>query len=188
MALTPIILSEFVEEIFGFSDICLSLPFVPVPDISKYHVTTEYEYYGAAFEIVQAGTDIKSLQWIYSQIVYIYFSATCVSAITLCYIAIFVSAIVSKIQSGRPGDNKDEIKMALRISIIVGTDLLCWLPVIITGILSNAGHEVSTDMYVWFAIFVMPINSAFNPFIYTIPAIKRKKKNEPSFIAVQREL
>ncbi|KAJ8031810.1 hypothetical protein HOLleu_25127 [Holothuria leucospilota] len=188
MALTPIMLSHFVAEIFGFSDICLGLPFVPVADISKYHVTKTYEYYGAMYDIVGGDTDIKSLQWIYSQIVYIYFSATCVSTITLCYIAIFISAIVSKIQSGRPGDNKDEIKMALRISIIVGTDLLCWLPVIITGILSNAGYKVSSDAYVWFAIFVMPINSAFNPFIYTIPAIKRKKKNEPSFIAEQREL
>ncbi|KAJ8031814.1 hypothetical protein HOLleu_25136 [Holothuria leucospilota] len=122
MALTPIILSEFVEEIFGFSDICLGLPFVRVPEISKYHVLKQYRYYGygAIYETVVRDTGIESLQWIYSQIVYIYFSVTCVLVITLCYIAIFVSVIASKIQSGRPGDNKDEIKMAQRISIIGG--------------------------------------------------------------------
>ncbi|KAJ8043087.1 hypothetical protein HOLleu_10033 [Holothuria leucospilota] len=182
MALTPIILSESVKQIFGFSDICMGLPFVSLPDTSKYYDTFDEHFWYNQLEMNEI-TDVKDFQWVFSQIVYIYFSATCVTVITLCYIAIFISAIVTKIKSGRPGGNKDEIKMALRISVIVGTDLLCWLPVIITGILSQTGLSMSTDVYVWFAIFVMPINSALNPFIYTIPTIKRRKKNEPSFIA-----
>ncbi|KAJ8034470.1 hypothetical protein HOLleu_21323 [Holothuria leucospilota] len=72
------------------------------------------------------------------------------------------------------------------MSIIVGTDMICWLPVIVVGILSKAGIEITIDIYSWIAIFVMPINSAFNPFIYTIPTIKKRKKNEPSFIADHR--
>ncbi|KAJ8018936.1 hypothetical protein HOLleu_42785 [Holothuria leucospilota] len=184
ISLASIILSEFVTDLFGFSDVCLGLPINSVPEMSNFHI---FEKRVSLFEGVYATrrdyTDVKSLQWVYSQIVYIYFSGTCVLIITFCYIAIFISTIRFKIQSGRRGSNKDEIKMALRIFVIVGTDLLCWLPVIITGILSNAGYEISTDVYAWFAIFVLPINSAFNPLIYTLPAIKRKKKNEPSFVA-----
>ncbi|KAJ8031760.1 hypothetical protein HOLleu_25066 [Holothuria leucospilota] len=183
MALTPIILSEFITELFGFSDVCLGLPINSVPEISSFQVTEIRLRIWGEDHATRKDSDINSLQWVYSQIVYIYFSATCVSIITFCYISIFISAIRSKKQSGRPGSNKDEIKMALRIFIIVGTDLLCWLPLIITGILSNLGYEISTDVYVWFAIFVLPINSAFNPLIYTLPAIKRRKENEPSFIA-----
>ncbi|KAJ8034626.1 hypothetical protein HOLleu_21543 [Holothuria leucospilota] len=73
--------------------------------------------------------------------------------------------------------------MALKMSVFVGTDLLCWLPIIILGIGSAANVEISVELYVWLAVFVMPINSALNPFIYTIPTMKSRKKNEPSFIA-----
>ncbi|KAJ8034422.1 hypothetical protein HOLleu_21254 [Holothuria leucospilota] len=68
------------------------------------------------------------------------------------------------------------------------TDLICWFPVIITGILSAVGTDISVDMYAWLTVLVMPVNSALNPFIYTIPTIKKKKSNEPSFIGEQRNL
>ncbi|KAJ8032716.1 hypothetical protein HOLleu_26329 [Holothuria leucospilota] len=184
MAIAPIILSEFVTELFGFSDVCLGLPINSVPEMSNFQISeVPLGAPEAGLVATRKDADIKSLKWIYSQIVYIYFSATCVSIITFCYISIFISAIRSKIQSGRPGSNKDEIKMAFRIFIIVGTDLLCWLPVITTGILSTTGYKISANAYAWFAIFVLPINSAFNPLIYTLPAIKKRKENEPSFIA-----
>ncbi|KAJ8043108.1 hypothetical protein HOLleu_10068 [Holothuria leucospilota] len=184
MAITPIVLSEFVEKVFGFSDICLGLPFVYVTEISKYpSLNMEYNFNGVVLQTVYYNNDVQGVQWLYSQIVYVYFSATCVLVITICYIAIIISTIATKRQSGRPGNNKNELKLALRVAIIVGTDLLCWFPVILIGLLSQIGTIVSTDTYAWFAVFVMPINSAFNPFIYTIPAMQSKKRNETSFAA-----
>ncbi|KAJ8034779.1 hypothetical protein HOLleu_21760 [Holothuria leucospilota] len=185
MAVTPIILSVFVQGLFGLSDVCLGLPFVTVPETTENDVTVEVDSFGKVASINE--TDSKDLQWLYSQIVYIYFTSTCVLIITVCYVAMFISIIRSRIGSGRRG-NKDEMKTAIKMSIIVGTDMICWLPVIVVGILSKAGIEISIDMYAWIAIFVMPINSAFNPFIYTIPTIKKRKKNEPSFMADQRNL
>ncbi|KAJ8023307.1 hypothetical protein HOLleu_35691 [Holothuria leucospilota] len=182
MALTPIILSVFVQGVFGFSDVCLGLPFVTVPKITGNDVAFGFSDDGLSLAIVKG--DSINLQWLYSQIVYIYFSSTCVLIITLCYVAMFISAIANKIRSGRHGNNKQEMRMAMKMSIIVGTDMICWLPVIVIGILSQAGLEISINMYAWIAVFVMPINSAFNPFIYTIPTIKKRKKNEPSFIPV----
>ncbi|KAJ8034623.1 hypothetical protein HOLleu_21538 [Holothuria leucospilota] len=187
MALTPIILSEFFADIFGFSDICLGLPFVPVPEAKQDLLKVSYNPYWGYFNVTQERSDVKGIQWVYSQIVYIYFSSTCVIVISLCYVAMFTSAILSTGISGRHRDNKQELKMALKMSIIVGTDLLCWLPIIILGIGSAADVRISVDFYVWIAVFVMPINSALNPFIYTIPTMKSRKKNEPSFIAKQRE-
>ncbi|KAJ8034633.1 hypothetical protein HOLleu_21550 [Holothuria leucospilota] len=183
MAVTPIILSVFVQGLFGLSDVCLGLPFVTVPEDTETHVTVTYDNYGKFDSVIK--NDPNDLQWLYSQIVYVYFTSTCVLIITVCYVAMFISIVRSRIGSGRRG-NKDEIKTAIKMSIIVGTDMICWLPVIVFGILSKAGIEITIDMYAWIAIFVMPINSAFNPFIYTIPTIKKRKKNEPSFIADQR--
>ena len=61
-----------------------------------------------------------------------------------------------------------EIKMAVKMALIVGTDFACWMPVIIMGILSQTGTvDISPDMYAWTVVFILPINSALNPYLYT---------------------
>ncbi|KAJ8050922.1 hypothetical protein HOLleu_04305 [Holothuria leucospilota] len=186
MALTPIILSDFVDGVFGLTDICSGLPFVTITKNADREIVTKYEE-GIMKEIARA-KDIPKTQWIYSQFVYIYLSATCVSVVTICYVSMFASVMVTRRKAGRQANNVEEIKIATKMSIIVVTDLLCWVPIIIGGILTETGVEITLDMYAWFAVVVMPINSALNPFLYTIPLMKRKKKNEPSFIGEQREL
>ena len=43
------------------------------------------------------------------------------------------------------------------------------------GILALFGTPVSGDVYAWVAVFVLPVNSALNPFLYTLSAIIKKK-------------
>ncbi|KAJ8034738.1 hypothetical protein HOLleu_21702 [Holothuria leucospilota] len=185
MALTPIILADFVEGIFGFSDICSGLPFVTIAKEEDREITTKYE--DGIIKEITGSNDVPKSQWIYSQIVYIYFSATCVSVVTICYVSMFISVMLTRHMSGRQANNAEEVKMATKMSIIVLTDLFCWVPIIIAGVLTETGMEISTDMYAWFVVVVMPINSALNPLLYTVPLIKKKKKNKPSFIGEQKE-
>ncbi|KAJ8034098.1 hypothetical protein HOLleu_24525 [Holothuria leucospilota] len=187
IAITPLILSAFVQGVFGFSDVCLGLPVVTVPERTDNNVLFESGSYFGELDHVGENNDIKNLQWIYSQIVYIYFTSACVLIITFCYVAMFISVVASGIISKRPGGSKDDKKAAMKMSIIVGTDLVCWLPVIAVGILSQAGYEISINLFAWLAVVVMPINSAFNPLIYTIPAIQKKRTNEPFFIAAKQK-
>ncbi|KAJ8034627.1 Relaxin receptor 2 [Holothuria leucospilota] len=91
MALTPIILTEFFTDIFGFSDICLGLPFVPVPETVDNYINVKYDIYKGFIQTTSERDDVKDVQWVYSQIVYIYFSSTCAIIITLCYMAMFTS-------------------------------------------------------------------------------------------------
>ncbi|KAJ8033569.1 hypothetical protein HOLleu_23859 [Holothuria leucospilota] len=183
MALTPIILSDFVEGVFGLSDICSGLPLVTIAKKEDSKIIANYQGGGMFTEI----SDVPKTQWIYSQIVYIYVSATCVSVVTICYVSMFVSAKITKKLAGRHANNAEEVKMAAKMSFIVGTDLLCWVPIITAGVLTEFGTEISIELYAWLVVVVMPINSALNPFIYTIPLMKKKKRNEPSFIGEQRQ-
>ena len=61
---------------------------------------------------------------------------------------------------------------------IVLTDFLCWMPIIVIGLLSLLGkfHDPEKQAYVWIAVFVLPVNSALNPILYTFstPLVKRK--------------
>ena len=64
---------------------------------------------------------------------------------------------------------KKEIALARRVFFIILTDLCCWMPVIIIGILTLLGkfNDPSKQAYVWIAIFVLPVNSSINPILYT---------------------
>lgn len=179
MALTQVVLSVVVQESSEFSDICVRLPFVTVPETTDYDVWYDYGYDAGTLE---SSTDSPHLQWVYSQIVYIHFSSACVFIITLCYVAMLISILASEMRSGRHRNNSEKLKAVIMLFIIVSTDLICWLPVIIIGILSKHGLRISIGMYTWLATFVMTVNSAFNPFVYIISTRITRRNNEPSFI------
>ena len=58
--------------------------------------------------------------------------------------------------------------MARRIFLIVLTDFLCWFPISLLGIAALAGARIPPQVYAWVAVFVLPLNSALNPLLYTV--------------------
>jgi hypothetical protein len=48
---------------------------------------------------------------------------------------------------------------------------------ILLGIMALNGHEISGDVYAWAAVFILPVNSALNPILYTLSAIVGQKVN-----------
>ncbi|XP_021357366.1 uncharacterized protein LOC110452930 isoform X2 [Mizuhopecten yessoensis] len=46
------------------------------------------------------------------------------------------------------------------------------------GVLAKCGIKISDDAYAWVMVFVLPINAAVNPFLYTVTAIWRKRRRE----------
>lgn len=65
-----------------------------------------------------------------------------------------------------------------RLFFIVLTDFCCWVPVIVLGILSLTGSftDESGLVYVWVAVFVLPLNSSVNPILYTLSTSYAKEK------------
>ena len=99
-------------------------------------------------------------------------NSICFVVVCVCYTGIFVSTIQTAKQAGRARDTKQERKMAIKMGAIVITDLACWAPIIILSILVQSGrHVVTPRVYTWIVTFVLPINSAINPFLYTLAAL-----------------
>ena len=44
-----------------------------------------------------------------------------------------------------------------------------------SGILAMEGTEIPGELYAWTAVLILPINSALNPFLYTLSAVLAKK-------------
>lgn len=49
------------------------------------------------------------------------------------------------------------------------------IQLIFQGIIALSGRVISGDVYAWSAVFILPINSALNPVLYTLTAILARK-------------
>ncbi|KAJ8025049.1 hypothetical protein HOLleu_35145 [Holothuria leucospilota] len=177
VAILPINLTNSVTNFYGHSDVCLGLPIISIPQkVSKVFESRELYFKHTGY------TSEAMVTWIYSQVVFTYLSSFCLFIVTACYVSIFISVLKTRRNSHRASRSNDEVKLAKRISIIVGTDMLCWLPVITLGVLSQCGVQIPSKTNPWLVIFVMPINSVLNPFIYSYGILKKRKKNTPSHI------
>ena len=104
------------------------------------------------------------------------------------YIAIIVKVSKSQRRVKAHGESdvssnsiKRESALARRVFAIILTDFSCWVPVIILSILALTGqfHDEEGLVYVWFAVFVLPVNSSVNPVLYTFstPKVRRMMLN-----------
>nr|KAG5704853.1 hypothetical protein BaRGS_001324 [Batillaria attramentaria] len=76
------------------------------------------------------------------------------------------------------GERKQETVIARRLFLIVCTDFCCWFPIGLMGLLAAHGFPIPGVVNVFAAVFVLPINSALNPFLYTINTLlERRAKN-----------
>ena len=97
--------------------------------------------------------------------------------ILVAYIVMFIT-VKNTSKNVRSTNMKRESKMARRMFFIILTDFLCWMPVILIGLLSVIGkfHDPEKQAYIWIAVFVLPVNSSINPILYTLstPDVRRK--------------
>ncbi|KAF4011848.1 hypothetical protein G4228_003373 [Cervus hanglu yarkandensis] len=63
---------------------------------------------------------------------------------------------------------RKEMILAKRFFFIVFTDALCWIPIFILKFLSLLQVEIPGTITSWVVIFILPINSALNPILYTL--------------------
>ena len=94
----------------------------------------------------------------------------CFILITVSYMVIGIISLKSSKKLTQSGGNKQitqrNRKMNLRISIIITTDFVCWVPFIVVCVLHSLEVLDATPWYGLFSIVVLPINSVINPLIY----------------------
>ncbi|XP_070179137.1 G-protein coupled receptor GRL101-like [Littorina saxatilis] len=68
--------------------------------------------------------------------------------------------------------------IARRLFLVVLTDFCCWFPIGVMGIMAFYGIPIPLQVNALVAVFVMPLNSALNPFLYTLNALGEKWAEE----------
>ena len=87
----------------------------------------------------------------------------CFILMSFSYIALLLNRRKTSINTS--GGNRP-VKLQIKVSIILLTDFLCWVPFIIISAAHNLRHLDATNWYVPFAMIMLPLNSVINPLIY----------------------
>ncbi|XP_011869599.1 PREDICTED: relaxin receptor 1 isoform X2 [Vollenhovia emeryi] len=117
--------------------------------------------------------------WEYSAFIFLGLNLIGLMIIGYVYIAMFAS--IWRTRRATPLSVGDS-EFALRFFLIVLTDAACWAPIIALKILAMMKYPVPPDLHAWIVIFILPVNSAVNPLLYTFTTPKfRERLNEGWF-------
>ncbi|XP_053381975.1 G-protein coupled receptor GRL101-like [Mercenaria mercenaria] len=110
--------------------------------------------------------------WVYSILIFVV-----LNFITFLLVAVGQWSIFYEIQKSSgmaktaQTSRKRDLKVARNLLLVVATDFMCWFPIGVMGALALSGYAISGDVYAWAAVFILPVNSALNPILYTLTAI-----------------
>ena len=176
LSVTSTIISGINPDLYDVSEVCTGLPLsrrnvyekrskqyildIFNPKTRKTGVTINSTYDAV----------IKDAPGMYYGIaVFTFLNSICFLTVFLCYAGLFITVIKTSKRAGRARNIQEERKMAAKMGVIVMTDLACWAPVIFLSILvQSGGHIVTPHVYTWIVTLALPINSAINPFLYTL--------------------
>ena len=180
----PSLLAGRNFKFYDNSHVCMGLPLA----LTK-HYRTETDYIEritniTAFdlfvhEVPRNELDGLSNGLYFSVAVFLGLNCICYLIILACYIEIVRGVRKSSKRLGRSPDMNEQLRLTTKVTAIVATDFCCWFPIIILGILVQTRViSLSSSVFAWCVTFVLPINSAINPYLYTIAEIISKRKEK----------
>ena len=156
LATVPLLPMTSPWEFYSQTGMCIPLPF-----------TTSERFYGYDYS--------------FSVMIILNFVLFLLIAVGQAFI--YWSVRSNSISSSTKTGSRDAI-IARRLTTIVLSDFLCWFPIGLLGVLASTGTPIPGELNVAVAIFVMPYNSALNPFLYTFNVLmeKRRKAQEANLL------
>ena len=124
----------------------------------------------------------------FASVMFLGLNSICYLVILVCYVAIVRTALKSSQRAGLNPQMKEQIRMTTKVVAIVLTDFACWFPIIILGILVQAGTlTLPPSVFAWCVTFILPINSAINPYLYTIAAVISKRRKQAQIAPAENQ-
>uniref|UniRef100_A0A8C9DY89 Relaxin family peptide receptor 1 n=2 Tax=Phocoena sinus TaxID=42100 RepID=A0A8C9DY89_PHOSS len=139
-----------------------------IPLSNKEFFKNYYGTNGVCFPLHSEDTESTGAQ-IYSVAIFLGINLAAFIIIVFSYASMFYSIHQSAITATEVRNQvRKEMILAKRFFFIVFTDALCWIPIFILKFLSLLQVEIPGTITSWVVIFILPINSALNPILYTL--------------------
>ena len=105
-------------------------------------------------------------------------------------VSIYWSVRTNSMSSSQSTQKSKDLTIARRLINVALSDFLGWFPICVLGLLASGDVPVPGEVNVAVAILVLPLNSAINPFLYTLNMIMEKRRQyreqklEKKFLAI----
>ncbi|XP_053959378.1 uncharacterized protein LOC128863964 [Anastrepha ludens] len=140
-----------------FALIMAALPLAGVSDYRKFAVCLPFE----------TTTGVASLTYV---IALMFINGCAFVTLMGCYLKMYWAI------RGSQAWNTNDSRIAKRMALLVFTDFLCWSPIAFFSITAIFGLQlISLEQAKIFTVFVLPLNSCCNPFLYAIMTKQFKK-------------
>ncbi|XP_019621357.1 PREDICTED: relaxin receptor 1-like [Branchiostoma belcheri] len=106
--------------------------------------------------------------WEYSAFIFLGVNFTSLVIILAAYTGMFVSIQRTRRSIASSFTTFGDMSFATRFFFIVLTDSLVWIPITVLKFLAFTSLKIPGSMYAWIVIFILPINSAINPILYSL--------------------
>ena len=168
IGISALVLSVVNPDLYTMSEVCIGLPLVrkKTYEIDRVKVGDKYR---------KVSVPLKSEpQMFFSMAIFFGLNLLCFIIVAICYLQIFITVKKSSRKAG--GKSDKEVKLAIKMAVIIWTDFCCWVPICILGILAQADLiSIHPTVYAWIVTFILPINSSVNPFLYTIATLSTER-------------
>lgn len=139
-----------------FAIVMAVLPLFSVSDYRKFAVCLPFETNGTA-----------SLTYV---VFLMFINGVAFLILMGCYLKMYCAI------RGSQAWNSNDSRIAKRMALLVFTDFLCWSPIAFFSLTAAFGLQlVSLEQAKVFTVFVLPLNSCCNPFLYAILTKQFKK-------------
>ncbi|XP_051963409.1 relaxin receptor 2b isoform X2 [Xyrauchen texanus] len=183
MLLTYLTMEKFVVIVFPFSHLrpskgqtfavltsiwLLGICIAAVPLFNEDMFGNYYGHNGVCFPLHSERME-KPIAKGYSTGIFLGLNLVAFLIIVISYSSMFYSIYKTGINATElRGRLHKDVAMAHRFFFIVFSDALCWIPIFLVKILSLLEVEIPGTITSWLVIFILPINSALNPILYTL--------------------
>ena len=153
---------------------CAGLVLAAVPLLP---FTSHWNFYGQTgicIPLPVTNTDFAGQQYTFNVMIVLNFALFLLIAVgqIVVYWAIRSNSMSSMDTSRKSKD----LTIARRLMTIVVSDFLCWFPIGVLGLLASNGVAISGEVNVMMAIIALPLNSALNPFLYTVNIMLERRR------------
>lgn len=138
-----------------FSILMAILPMIGISDYRKFAVCLPFETSGGGLAYIIFLMFINGIAFL---------------ILMGCYLKIYCSI------RGSQAWNSNDSRIAKRMALLVFTDFLCWAPIAFFSLTAASGIQlISLEEAKIFTVFILPLNSCCNPFLYALLTKQFKK-------------
>ncbi|XP_025085575.1 G-protein coupled receptor GRL101-like [Pomacea canaliculata] len=106
----------------------------------------------------------------------IIFNSVLFVVIAIGQMLIFCSVRVNRLSTSNCTKKSNDMTIARRLITIAVADFICWFPISLLGFMASSGIPIAVEAYVPIVVWVLPLNSVLNPFLYTFNIMLEKRQ------------